>query len=80
MPDSLNRREVLQTLAASSLAFAARSAAAAETSEICSMTAVQMAGLIRSKKLSARETIAAHLKQIDRLNPRVNSIVTLVAD
>ncbi len=80
MPDSLNRREVLQALAASSFAFAARSAPAAETSEICSMTAVDMAGLIRSKKLSARETMAAHLKQIDRLNPRVNSIVTLIAD
>jgi amidase len=39
-----------------------------------------MAQLIRDKKLSAREALAEHLKQIERVNPRVNAIVTLVAD
>jgi amidase len=39
-----------------------------------------MARLIRQKKLSAREVMAAHLKQIDQVNPKVNAIVTLVAD
>src|SRR5260370_15365006 len=39
-----------------------------------------MAGLSRGKKLSAREAMAAHLKQIERLNPKVNAIVTLVAE
>jgi amidase len=39
-----------------------------------------MARLIRLKKLSAREALAAHLKQIERINPKVNAIVTLVAD
>jgi amidase len=39
-----------------------------------------MASLIRRRKLSAREAMAAHLKQIERMNPRVNAIVTLVAD
>jgi amidase len=39
-----------------------------------------MADLIRRKKLSARETLDAHLKQIERVNPQVNAIVTLVAD
>src|SRR5262249_52293728 len=29
---------------------------------------------------SAREVMAAHLKQIERVNPKVNAIVTLVAD
>ena len=28
-----------------------------------------MARLIRTKKLSAREALAAHLKQLDRVNP-----------
>ena len=32
------------------------------------------------KKLSAREALAAHLKQIERVNPQVNAIVTLVAE
>ena len=39
-----------------------------------------MAQLIREKKLSAREALAAHLKQIERVNPGVNAIVTLVAE
>ena len=39
-----------------------------------------MAQLIRDKKLSAREALAEHLKQIERVNPQVNAIVTLVAD
>jgi amidase len=39
-----------------------------------------MAQLIRTKKLSAREALAEHLKQIERVNPKVNAIVTLVAE
>ena len=49
-------------------------------SSVCFMSAVEMARLIRSKKLSAREALAAHLTQIERVNPKVNAIVTLVAD
>ena len=48
--------------------------------QICFLTAVEMAKLIRTKKLSARELMAAHLKQIHRVNPAVNAIVTLVAE
>jgi amidase len=48
--------------------------------DICALTAVEMAALIRHKKLSAREAMTAHLKQIERVNPQVNAIVTLVAD
>ncbi|MGD1098223.1 MAG: amidase [Bryobacteraceae bacterium] len=47
---------------------------------ICFLSAVEMAGLIRAKKLSAREVMTAHLKQIERVNPQVNAIVTLVAE
>lgn len=36
--------------------------------------------LIRQKKLSAREVMAAHLKQIERVNPKVNAIVTFVPE
>src|ERR1700681_1909840 len=53
---------------------------AAETPEICFLTAVEMAALIRRKKLSSREVMDAHLKQIERVNPKVNAIVTLVAE
>ena len=49
-------------------------------SEICFLSAVEMAGLIRRKELSAREIMTAHLNQIDRVNPAVNAIVTLLAE
>jgi amidase len=39
-----------------------------------------MARRIRAKELSAREVMAAHLDRIAEINPRVNAIVTLVAD
>src|SRR5206468_3865267 len=34
----------------------------------------------RTKKLSAREALAMHLKQIERVNPKVNAIVTLIPE
>jgi len=39
-----------------------------------------MARLIRTKKLSAREALAAHLELIERVNPKVNAMVTLVPE
>src|SRR5579862_9845399 len=76
-PDrSLSRRDAARLLGGA----AATPLFAAPSSDICSLTAVEMAGLIRKKKLSAREVMAAHLKQIDRVNPKVNAIVTLVAE
>src|SRR6266849_8229261 len=47
-------------------------------SDVCFLSARQMADLIRQKKLSAREVMQAHLQQIQRVNPKVNAIVTLV--
>ena len=49
-------------------------------SDICFMTARQIAELIRQKKLSSREVMQAHLKQISRVNSKVNAIVTLVPE
>jgi len=49
-------------------------------SSLCFMSAVEMARLIRAKKLSAREALTAHLTQIERVNPKVNAIVTLVPE
>src|SRR5438445_1097496 len=48
--------------------------------EICFMRAKHLASLIREKKLSSREVMQAHLKQIERVNPKVNAIVTLVPE
>ena len=53
---------------------------AAQGPDVCFLSAVEMASLIRRKKISARELMDAHLKQIERVNPQVNAIVTLVAE
>ena len=53
---------------------------AAAPPEICLLTATEMAGRLRRKELSAREALDAHLRQIERVNPQVNAIVTLVPE
>jgi amidase len=47
-------------------------------SDICFMTATEMAGLLKTKKLSAREGMESSPKQIERVNSKVNAIVTLI--
>jgi amidase len=77
MPDRpVTRREANQILGAA----AATQLLSAQSPDVCFLSAIEMAGLIRRKKLSAREVMAAHLKQIERINPKVNAIVTLVAE
>ena len=44
------------------------------------MPARKLAEMIRTKKLSSRELMEAHLRQISRVNPKVNAIVTLVPE
>ena len=48
--------------------------------EICNMSATDMAAKIRSKELSAREVMEAHLAQIEAVNPKVNAIPTLLPE
>jgi amidase len=76
----LTRRQVLIGMAAMPLLKETLEGQSAAGSSICFMSAVEMAGLIRAKKLSAREALDAHLKQIERVNPKVNAIVTLVPE
>jgi len=76
MTENLSRREILLGMAAVPLL----QGASAGSSSICFMSALEMARLIRTKKLSAREALAPHLKQIELVNPKVNALVTLVAE
>jgi len=76
----VTRREVIAGAVCASIFPLASLQAQSATSPLCFTSAVEMAQLIRDKKLSAREALSEHLKQIDRVNPRVNAIVTLVAD
>ena len=48
--------------------------------EICFCNARELAQQIRSRQISAREVMQAHLDQIHRLNPRLNAIVSLLPD
>ncbi|HTE41156.1 MAG TPA: amidase family protein [Steroidobacteraceae bacterium] len=74
----LTRREfsesVGMTAIAASLPAAANAAPAA--SELCFLSATELAAMIRQKSVSAREVMSAHIVQIERVNPRVNAIVT----
>lgn len=71
----ITRRQAGRILGAAAAAQSLRAAP-----DLCLLSAVELAALIRRKKLSAREAMEAHLKQIERLNPKVNALVTLVAD
>lgn len=48
--------------------------------DLCFMRAVDLLDLLRRKKISAREVMQAHLKQIARVNPKVNAMVTMVPE
>ncbi len=48
--------------------------------ELCFLTATELARRIRLKDLSCQEVMAAHLTQIERVNPRVNAIVTFLPE
>ncbi|MBI3993873.1 MAG: amidase [Candidatus Lambdaproteobacteria bacterium] len=49
-------------------------------SELCFMSAVDLARAMRRGLVSAVEVMRAHLAQIERVNPRVNAVCTLVAE
>jgi amidase len=59
---------------------AAGDTALSSPDEICFMRAVDIVDAMRSRRLSAREVMQAHLKQIERVNAKVNAIVTLVPE
>jgi amidase len=48
--------------------------------ELCLLSASELAVLLRTRQVSAREVMDAHLARIDRLNPAINAIVTLDAE
>jgi amidase len=48
--------------------------------ELCFTTARDLARLIRTGRISAREVMSAHLRRIARLNPKVNAIVARLDD
>ena len=47
------------------------------TDAICDATAVEQRALIRSRTISARELLAAHLERVAAVNPTVNAVVAI---
>jgi amidase len=93
MSSKMTRRDALKLGTSTALSVAAtpllsssiaRSAAVPgyampqSSDEICFMRAVDLMDAIRGKKVSAREVMQAHLKQIHQVNAKVNAMVTLV--
>ena len=50
------------------------------TTDLCFTDAVDLARMIRTRQVSASELVSAFLGQIERLNPEVNAICTLLPD
>ena len=46
----------------------------------CFLPATELAHKLRKKEISAREVLSTHLAQIERVNPKVTAIVTLIAE
>ncbi len=50
------------------------------STELCFLTATELAHRIRRKDLSCQEVTATHLAQIERVNPKVNAIVIFLPE
>jgi amidase len=49
-------------------------------SDLCFLSAIELADRIRRRQVSVADVVTAHLAQIERVNPTVNAIVTLTAE
>jgi amidase len=50
----------------------------ATVTELWGLSAVELAGAIRSKEVSSREVVEAHLSRIEAVNPSVNAVTVLL--
>ena len=48
--------------------------------EICYLSLCELVTLLRTRRLSAREVMSAHLEQIHCWNPHLNAIVAQLSD
>ena len=48
--------------------------------ELCFQSARKLARLIRTRKISSAEVMKAYIGQIERVNPKVNAIVTFLPE
>jgi amidase len=57
-----------------------REAAGRAAGDLCFMDAKELAALVRTREVSAREVMAAHLERIKLVNPKINAIVAKLDD
>src|SRR5579884_2168226 len=48
--------------------------------ELWRLSAMELAGAIRSREVSSQEVVEAHLRRIEAVNPRVNAVPVVLAD
>ena len=48
--------------------------------ELCFLRSTELVAKLRLREVSAVEVTEAHLKQIERVNPKVNAIATLAPE
>jgi Asp-tRNA(Asn)/Glu-tRNA(Gln) amidotransferase A subunit family amidase len=51
-----------------------------QTNLIHYLDATTLAALIRTRQLSSREVVQAHLDRVAAVNPTINAVVTLMAE
>jgi amidase len=89
MDNKIGRRDFLGTVALagaaaaagrSSLIGSAQAASEMGGGDITSKSASELASAIRSKTLTSKAIVEAHLEQIAKVNPKLNAVVQLTAD
>jgi amidase len=86
--NAIGRRDFLGTVALAGVAavagrsslIGAAQAATEGGDAITSMSASELAAAVRSKQLSSKVIVEAHLERIAKVNPKLNAIVQLTAD
>lgn len=79
-PTDVSVRPEVSSRARSSAPAGAATTVPGEDAELCFTPARELARAIRAREVSATEVVRAHLAQIERVNPSVNAVVTLVAE
>ena len=81
MPDEpLDRRQFIAAAGAAAVAASAHRAEGQLSADICFLDATELARMIRTREVSCREVMTAHLERIRRVNPKLNAIVAKLDD
>ena len=49
------------------------------TSDLCQLSATDLAAAIRTGEASSREVVEAHLRRIEAVNPTINAVTAVLA-